>query len=85
MANITGVVGHIIEVNLCLEWDMGTANGICFMEICTKVNTWMIRKMGKAHISGKMVLNILAHSKTTTGMVMVKCIGMTGELTKDNG
>ncbi len=58
MANIIGLVGHIIEVNLCQEWGMVRENGICYMEIYIKENIWMIRKMEKEPIYGKMVPNI---------------------------
>jgi hypothetical protein len=58
MANIIGQVEPTIEAISCQAWDTEKENGIWFMEIFMKVSTWMIRKMVRGHIYGKMVPNM---------------------------
>lgn len=85
MDNIIGQVVLITEEILYQVWDMEEESGIWFMEISMKVNIWMIKKMEKVPIYGKMVQNMLVNFKMTIDMDMDKWIGMMENHIKENG
>ncbi len=58
MANIIGKMGPFIEVNFYLGWDTEEEFGTWLMVINTKDNIWMIKKMEKVYIFGKMDPNM---------------------------
>lgn len=85
MANITGQVEHFIVVSLYQVWDMVRGNGKCCMVTLIKESIWMIRKMGKGLIYGKMGPNTLVSFKMITDMDMVRCNGMMVDPIKVSG
>ena len=85
MVSITGRMDLTIEGNFCQEWDMEEVFGIWSMEILTKESTWMIKKMEKEFIFGRMDQSMMATLRMTTDMVLDKWGGKMGEAIKDNG
>ena len=85
MASITGPVVLTTEVSLCLEWDMGKENGICFMQTCMKVSIWMIKRTEREFTCGKMGPSMWAAFKMIIGMVMEKWPGMMEGAIKASG
>lgn len=85
MDSIIGILLLFIEASLCQAWDMEKENGKCCMGITIKANIWMIKKMAKGIIIGKMALNIMGILKMIIGMGMGKWYGMMGMYIKANG
>lgn len=85
MANTTGKMDQITEDNFYLGWGMEEVYGTWLMEIPMKVNTWMIKRMAKESIFGKMVLSIKVIFRTITVMGTDKWNGKMAELIKDSG
>ena len=85
MDSITGKMAQITGVSFYQEWGMEEEFGKWSMGIHMKVSTWMIKKMVREPISGRMDLAMKAISRMTTDMDSVKCVGKMAESIKETG
>jgi hypothetical protein len=85
MDSTIGKMDQTIEVNFYQEWGMEEVSGRWLMVILMKVNTWMIKRMAKVSIFGKMVPSIKVIFRMTTVMATEKWNGKTAELIKGSG
>ena len=85
MDSTIGKTDLTIEDSFCQEWGMAEASGRWSTEIHMKASIWMIKKMEKESIFGKMVLATKATSRMTIATAMVRCVGRMVEFTKENG